>query len=160
MTGVPSQKPVPSWGCLVRANRGSQPRGNSLVGGISELQGAGNGGLPRLGHSFRLIVTGIAFPRIPASKVDRRADDVCIRCSTQEYVKNDNFVPAGRMRDSDWRWRRRRRHGSQWLQSQESRLELEPVGVDRFGWSRSQSWSRQHFADSDSDPKSQANTQQ
>ena len=33
----------------------------------------GNGGLPRLGHSFHLIVTGIAFPRIPKSKVDRRA---------------------------------------------------------------------------------------
>ena len=30
--------------------------------------------------------------------------DVCIRCNTQEYVENGNFVPAGRMRDKG-RWR-------------------------------------------------------
>ena len=34
----------------------------------------------------------------------------------------------------------------------ESRPELESVGVDHFAWSRSLSWSRQNFADSDFGP--------
>ena len=34
----------------------------------------------------------------------------------------------------------------------ESRSELESVGVDCFVWSRSRSWSRKNFADSDSYP--------
>ena len=42
----------------------------------------------------------------------------------------------------------------------ESRQELESVGVDQFGWSRSRSWSRQNLADSDSGPESKANTRQ
>ena len=42
----------------------------------------------------------------------------------------------------------------------ESRPELESAGVDRFGWSRSWSWSRSNFADSDSGLESQANTRQ
>ena len=47
--------------------------GNSPLGGISGLHG-GNGGRSRLGHSFHLIVTGIAFLRIAKYKVDRRAE--------------------------------------------------------------------------------------
>ena len=42
----------------------------------------------------------------------------------------------------------------------ESTPELELVGVDRFGWSRSRSWSRSNLVDSDSGPESQANTRQ
>ena len=46
------------------------------------------------------------------------------------------------------------------LQSQESRPELESVGIDRFAWCRSRSWSRQNFADSDSGPESQDSNRQ
>ena len=44
----------------------------------------------------------------------------------------------------------------------ESRPELESIGVDRFGRSRSRSrsWSRENFADSDSDPELQDTTPQ
>ena len=42
----------------------------------------------------------------------------------------------------------------------ESRPELESVCVDCFGRSRSRSWSRENFADSDSDPESQDTTPQ
>ena len=42
----------------------------------------------------------------------------------------------------------------------ESRPELESVGVDHFGWSRSRSWSRQNLIDSDSSPESQVYTRQ
>ena len=42
----------------------------------------------------------------------------------------------------------------------ESRPELESFGVDRYGRSRSRSWSRGNFDDSDSDPESQDTTPQ
>ena len=42
----------------------------------------------------------------------------------------------------------------------ESKLELGLVGVDRFGRSRSRSWSWQNVADSDSGPESLADNQQ
>ena len=31
--------------------------------------------------------------------MSKNGPDMCIRCDTQEYVKNGHFVPAGRMRD-------------------------------------------------------------
>ena len=42
----------------------------------------------------------------------------------------------------------------------ESRPKFESVVDDRFGWSRSQSWSWQNFADSDSVPEFQADSRQ
>ena len=47
--------------------QGFPTSGNSPIGENQRIA-RGNGGLPRLGHSFHPIVTCIAFPRIPKSK--------------------------------------------------------------------------------------------